>query len=139
MGIGYVDSWVGMVMTTPDATCQKTHSDVVEWSLSSEEKANTLDNGTTLYSALAQGNLNIVRSLLSSGANSNERNVDNWTPLAVASRKERLEVAKLLVRHDADVKSPGRDKAGWSPLHTASRHGRLDVARLLIDHGADVD
>ena len=50
----------------------------------------------------------------------------------------KLGVAKLLIKHGADITSRGR--SGWIPLHLhkASIFERLDIAKLLLDHGADV-
>ncbi|KAJ8598511.1 hypothetical protein CTAYLR_001380 [Chrysophaeum taylorii] len=49
----------------------------------------------------------------------------------------RVEVARVLVEHGADVNKVGDD--GSSPLHFASLNGRVEVARVLVEHGADVN
>jgi len=47
----------------------------------------------------------------------------------------RLEVARLLLEHSADVNA--RDDDGWTPLHFAAYNDHVDVAELLLRHGAD--
>jgi ankyrin repeat protein len=115
--------------------------DVMESSPSggSSEHATILDaEKTALFAASEEGNLNMVRSLLSRGANVNEQDHGRKeTPLHAASRNGRLEVVKLLIQHGADVNS--RDRLGRVPLHRATVAGHLDVVRVLLDQGADVN
>jgi len=60
------------------------------------------------------------------------------TPLKVACRRGHLEVARVLLEHDADKEARDTGTADWSPLESASSSGHVDVVRLLLDHGADV-
>jgi ankyrin repeat protein len=138
IGMGNVDSWTGVDVSSPVTAPQNTHLGVVEPESSAGhgESANALDN-VSLYTASKRGRLEVVRSLLGRGADVNERHRSYGTPLDVASREGRLGVAKLLIEHRADVNS--RDEAGWTPLHKASRKGHLDIVRLLLDQGADVN
>jgi ankyrin repeat protein len=78
-----------------------------------------------------------MRSLLETGADVNERDESNSTPLWGASDGGRLEVAKLLIEYGADVNLP--EWTGWTPLHVASRGGYADIVQPLLVHGADVD
>jgi ankyrin repeat protein len=48
----------------------------------------------------------------------------------------RLDVVQLLLRHGADVNTPGL--WGRTPLLFASVRGHLEVVRWLLEHGADV-
>ncbi len=93
--------------------------------------------GRSVYTASKDGQLDIVRSLLDSGSDVNERNTRRETALGAASRYGKLEVAKLLIERGADMDA--RDRGGWTPLITASQYGQLEVARLLLDQGADVN
>ena len=61
---------------------------------------------------------------------------ENATPLHLASREGRLEVACMLIEHGADMEA--QDKHGETPLHLALRNGQLKVAGTLIERGADV-
>ncbi len=91
----------------------------------------------SLHAASMTGQLEIVRSLLESGADVNERDKDFGTSLLSASQEGRLEVVQLLIEFGADVNTP--DRIGWTPLQIASRHGHIDVIRLLLNHGAHVN
>jgi ankyrin repeat protein len=59
------------------------------------------------------------------------------TPLHVAARRGKKDVAELLLANGADVNA--RDKMGKTPLHDAARHNSKDVAELLLAKGADVN
>ena len=84
-----------------------------------------------------------MRTLIDRGANVNgecdnrdETGVSQtWTPLHVASSQGRLEVARLLLEHGANVNHP--DEYGRTLLFTASRYSYEDLARLLLDYGAN--
>ncbi len=92
---------------------------------------------TPLYTASANGQLDIVRSLLDCSSDVNETDSCRRTALYVASVKGKLEVAKLLIERGAHVNS--RSINGWTPLQVASRYGHLEITRLLLDHRADVN
>jgi ankyrin repeat protein len=51
--------------------------------------------------------------------------------------KARVEVARVLLEHGADVTA--RDDTYSMPLHLISSTRSPEVARLLIEHGADVN
>jgi ankyrin repeat protein len=60
------------------------------------------------------------------------------TPLILACRNSHLEVARVLLEHDADIEARDTGGTDWSPLESASSKGHVDVVRFLLDHGADV-
>ena len=59
------------------------------------------------------------------------------TALHAASAKGHLKVVQSLLRHGADVNSPGL--WGRTPLLFASYRGHLEVVQWLLEHGADVN
>jgi len=97
---------------------------------------------TGLYVAASRGYPEIVRILVSRGANLNAEcgaflkgiSAYKRTPLHVASFNGELEVARVLLESGATVSPP--DSLGRSPLHLASIHSSGDLIRLLLDHGA---
>jgi hypothetical protein len=59
------------------------------------------------------------------------------TPLLhLASHDGEVEVARMLIRHSADVATQNNN--GDTPLHVASSRGQVEVTRMLIEHGAHV-
>jgi ankyrin repeat protein len=66
----------------------------------------------------------------------NVRNPFRTSTLPV-EKKERSNLAKVLIEHGANVNS--QDTDNWTPLHFASKDGYVDAARLLLDHGADAN
>jgi len=93
-------------------------------------------NGTPLHYATFCGLRDVVEVLVIGSHDVNSRNCDyELTPLHLASREGRLDVARFLVEHGANVAA--QDQCGSTPLHEASERGHLDVARFLVEHGAN--
>jgi ankyrin repeat protein len=90
-----------------------------------------------LYSAVEEGNVEVLRTLLEKGGLDVNWGHNKKTALDIASSKANLELARMLIGNGADVSC--RTSSGWSPLHGVSRNGHLDVARSLLNHGASVN
>ncbi|KAK2195259.1 bifunctional Ankyrin repeat/Ankyrin repeat-containing domain superfamily [Babesia duncani] len=58
------------------------------------------------------------------------------TPLHLAANNGSVEIAKLLIKHGADVCALANDSHG--ALHFAAKRGHADIAELLIKKGASV-
>ncbi|CAK7230666.1 hypothetical protein SBRCBS47491_007663 [Sporothrix bragantina] len=97
---------------------------------------------TTTYLSLAvqTDSTSIVSRLLIQNADPNVANNRGRTPLHFASASPRgdLEIAKLLLRHDADPLAATHDRHSQA-LHMAVRIGRADVCDVLLKNGASVD
>ncbi len=117
-------------------------------------------NHTLLYVAAKNGHADLVKLLLSKGANSNGGELDDdidqkddehvykyKTPLHAAARKGHLAIVRLLLDAGAhanafitiDSVDPTKDAAAWSVLHEAAQNGHLDIVKLLLVKGADVE
>lgn len=95
-------------------------------------------NTTPLHLASIDGHTDVVRLLLSGGADVNI--ADRFfleTPLHLASRVGRLEVAALLIDAGANLEAKDSDSKS-TPLLLAADQGNTSVVKLLIDRGADV-
>jgi len=98
---------------------------------------------TAVYRASSRGDAEVVRLLIDHGADPNAE-CDEWedrgfdvkfTPLLVASKRDKLKVATVLLEQGAVPNS--QDNFGRSPLHLVSRYPSNDLARLLLNHGAN--
>ncbi len=96
---------------------------------------------TALHIAVSQwqGGENVIRYLISKGANINAAGFNGKSPLHYASEKRNFSIAKLLIDSEADVK--GKDQYQWTALHyAANRSGDdIELARYLILKGAEVN
>jgi len=95
--------------------------------------------GTTpLHFACDDARPEVVRELLSRGADPNARNVYAFTPLHVVAKGwGNVPCAALLLeaKADPDVRE---SNAGMTPLHWAAAKANVELVKLLLDHGADV-
>jgi ankyrin repeat protein len=92
--------------------------------------------GTALHFAVINGNRNIVKMLIASGANIDFVSPDGFSPLETAAIHGRYEIAQDLINSGADVDKPDPE-FGFTPLISALRKGHIDVAKLLVESGAD--
>jgi ankyrin repeat protein len=92
---------------------------------------------TALHFAVKYDNINIVRMLISHGADVNFPCDGGFsTPLGFAAYYGRYEMAKELVKNGADMDRPDPE-FGFTPLITALRKRHTDVAKLFVESGAD--
>lgn len=99
----------------------------------------TLD-ATPLHLAAARQDAaadDVVRTLLSSGADPNAADARGRTAMHEAARTGRRPALALLAEHGGAIN--GTDAWGTTPLHIATRDARHSTAVWLIDHGAAVD
>jgi len=92
---------------------------------------------TRFHQASRTGDIKLLQSLIAKGANVNERDLNEWTPLHEAAHNGKIEAAELLISHGADVNV--KDKDGWTPLFLAMPSGNKDLIALFVDNGADVN
>jgi ankyrin repeat protein len=92
-----------------------------------------------LHDAVNAGDLALVQTLLSGGANVNELDLFG-TPLHGAAARGYVEIARVLIDAGADLEAEvvaSQDKS--HPLHSAASGGHVAMAALLIERGAKVD
>ena len=72
-----------------------------------------------------------ARLLIEKGAKINDQaNLTNTTPLLRAAQDDRLDVARVLVEHKANVNAKNCVKV--TPLHYACQNGDLAMARFKV-------
>ncbi|KAL6054540.1 Ankyrin repeat domain-containing protein [Balamuthia mandrillaris] len=111
-------------------------------SFSSPYPSNYPFTKTPLLVATERGDLDMVRLLLTNGA---QPSIDcvgfkGHTPLSLAASKGHIEVAKLLLDNGAQVELPSSSSSyPWikNPLHRAVLKGHPEIVSLLLRHGAD--
>jgi len=98
-----------------------------------------------LLDASKDGNLEEVRNLLASGADSNTTDFLGDTPMYWACRYGHLSVVQTLVEHGANIDYHNRQEVEdeeepeeSTPLCWASTYGHIDVVKYLLDQGADL-
>jgi ankyrin repeat protein len=118
---------------------------------------------TPLYRATETSDLEVVRALLTKGANPNINDM-GFTPFLIAAGVSpggrggggapNMALLDLMIQHGADVNtqvtgtrtysmrisySPPADREGTSALHGAVQAGRTDLVRYLLEKGANPD
>ena len=86
-----------------------------------------------LHEAVRYDDAEAARSLLSQPCIGIESLEQGRTPLQIAAGFERLEMARLLLDHGANVNA---QSDGESPLEIAARHESSAMTRLLLERGA---
>lgn len=97
-------------------------------------KPTTNDSQTALRVASFRGHLEIVRELLSQGADVDARDEEGGTALMAASTLGHETVVRELLAMRADVNA--YNKWGGSARRMAVANGHMEVARLLEEAGA---
>ena len=95
----------------------------------------TADGQTPLIQSIKAGANKTTRILATfKGVDLERTNLQDETPLMMASINANVEVAKLLLELNAEVNKPG-----WGPLHYAATKGSLEIMKLLLERSAYVD
>ncbi|TMW57998.1 hypothetical protein Poli38472_013472 [Pythium oligandrum] len=96
-------------------------------------------NQSALHYAAGQGSMEMVNTLLASGANVATLDANESTPLHEAARCGHLGVVKALIAQPGGlVNVSAVDRDGATPLHLAAYGGHLDVMEVLLANGADL-
>lgn len=90
-----------------------------------------------LFTAAQLGNIEVVKSALSQGADPDYIHDIGITSLYIASQNGHAEVAELLLRKGADPEVAYHN--GMTPLCVAAHNGHLSVVKALIEYGADIE
>ncbi|KAH8701858.1 ankyrin repeat-containing domain protein [Talaromyces proteolyticus] len=89
--------------------------------------------GSPLTVAIQRQDVEMVRFLLSKGADANDQYwIPNDTVLARAASLPSLEILTLLLEHGAKIQ-------GSKALKSAAENGRIDAATMLLARGADIN
>ena len=86
--------------------------------------------------ALADGKLEIAKTLIKYGADVDSRDNLGWTPLHRAAYCGHVDVLRQLLDNGADINAT--EWEDFTPLHLASVNNRVDVVQSLLEQGANV-
>jgi len=98
-------------------------------------RAETKAKALPLHQAVAAGDIEQVKSLISSGADVDARNWLGQTPLHLAAHKHQEDVVILLLASGADTSS--KDKQDQTALDIAMKAYYQEIARLLVAKGGE--
>lgn len=90
---------------------------------------------TPLWAASTGGHLEIVKTLISHGAEVNKATLTQSTPLRGASFHGYIKVMDYLLKNGAEIDTP--NCIGQSPLCIAAMRGKIEAVKFLIDKGAN--
>ena len=91
----------------------------------------------SLHQAAYYGETDKVRSLLSAGANVNQNDKADFTPLLCAVFGRKRDMVELLLRNGANIEA--RSCGYVTPLFWACKRGHLDMVKALVENGAKVN
>ncbi|MDG7052918.1 MAG: ankyrin repeat domain-containing protein, partial [Wolbachia endosymbiont of Alcedoecus sp.] len=92
-----------------------------------------------LLTAVQNGDLNKVKSLISRSANVNTRDKYSWTPLHWAAYKGHLEVAEFLVKKGADINAADKGPYGKKSIHVAAENNSKDIIEFFLSEGVSIN
>jgi ankyrin repeat protein len=90
-----------------------------------------------LIVAAAKDHIEVVRLLLTAGANSQAQQSGGWSCLHYSLLNKNKEMTELVLGYCPDVNASTR--GGLRPLHLASMAGFADICLQLVDLGAEVE
>ncbi|MGA3043637.1 MAG: ankyrin repeat domain-containing protein [Bryobacteraceae bacterium] len=91
-----------------------------------------------ILQAARLGDSQTLETLLSRGADPNQKDTGGLTPLILSARGGSAVAVETLLRHGADPELRGGVN-GWTPLMHAVHKNQPGAARTLLDGGAQVD
>ena len=94
-------------------------------------------HATALWAACTGGHLEIVKFLISRGADVNKTTLTRSTPLRGASFHGFISIMDYLLKQGADIDTP--NCIGQSPLSIAAMRGEVEAVKYLLTHGANRD
>ena len=95
---------------------------------------NTIGN-TVLHNAVTDGELDVVKELISHGANINAINNFNWTPLSLAAEEDQWDIVLLFLEQGANIEEVQGGRKYL--LEKAENAGKLEWLSEIIDNNVE--
>ena len=100
----------------------------------SDFRENKQTNWSALHRAVAKGDINQTRDILTSGANVNIADAQfKITPLHLVAEAGDIKIVNLLLNRGADANAK-EARVGATPLQVAVQHGHVEVIDKLLAH-----
>jgi ankyrin repeat protein len=101
----------------------------------------TIEDGktTALHLALYKGDFEMVKLLVSAGADLTAYDSERNVPLGLAAKNNDADIVAFLIGSGADVNFVSRNRYNTTALMDAANENALDALKVLIDNGADLD
>ena len=93
-------------------------------------------NDRVLIHSSKNGYLDLVKFLISVGANVFDKNDDGNSPIILASEHGHLDVVDYLISVGANLDD--KNNRGYNSIFLAYRNNKLDIVKLLIEKGANI-
>lgn len=105
---------------------------------------------TPLQAAASRGNEDLVKLLLTHGANINSpprgaggktalQHICYWSPATEEQHRRKMRICNLLIHSGADINAPAARRYGMTTLQATVIQGDLELAAILIRNGAHVN
>jgi ankyrin repeat protein len=96
-----------------------------------------MSRAEVIFDAIVEGDANdIERQMENDPALVNAQGPENMTPLHIAAREGKRDIAGWLLAHGADVKAVDT-RHGATPLGWAAYFGKVETVEALLEAGAD--
>ena len=95
------------------------------------------DGYTPIHWAAKDGNVEIAKLLIASGAKIDVKDNDGDTPLHEAAYSVQLDIVKLLIDSGATIDI--KNNKDMTPLHIAASQNEYKVVKCLVENGAQID
>ena len=131
-----------MVLMCKPGSDKESHFEMAKILLAAGAKKDVISSNTgntILHLAAQSGNCAMVDLLLDSKGDieTNATQVNNQTPLHLATSARQYQVGKRLLTRGANIEA--REKGGWTSLHIAAHSGYTEIVQLLLGSSADVN
>lgn len=125
--------------TALHVAARRGHLDIVDYLVTQggvDPRAQIDDGADALHLAVTFNRPNVVKYLVSHGADIEARDKHGCTASYRAAQVGSVDILKYLVGQGANIHA--KSLVGWTLLHTAAKNGHLDVARYLLSQGANL-
>jgi ankyrin repeat protein len=95
------------------------------------------DGNSFLHLAVRAGNADIVKFLISKGADVNIKDIYGQTPIQIAPHIGNAEVVIQLVSKGAEINI--KNSIGRTPLHDTVYHNQFQIVKYLVSQGAEIN